>query len=110
MCNLLKTENEILKKGNGIGDQVLYKLCEYYHILNTSKENYIDGLAAQMWLIGRSYAASPERRGYNVLQGTKIEYKISGNGLDDYFDKLANGFVHKFNEESNSNFKSLLND
>lgn len=45
----------------------------------------LQGLAAELWLIGRSYAASPERRDY----GEKIEWTNSGNGLDTYFDLLA---------------------
>ena len=106
MCNT--TEEKVLRKEIGVGNEVLYQLCQDHHILKTNNERYTDGLAAQMWLIGRSYAASPERRGYGVLKGTKVEYSVSGNGLDDYFDKLANGFVGKFNDESNSNLKKLF--
>ncbi len=104
MCNLMETEIKILNKGNGIGNQVLYKLCEKYPL---SKKNQ-DALAAQMWLIGRSYAASPERRGYKPIKGTEIVYTSSGNGLDDYFDKLAEGFIKNLKEEANSNLKNLF--
>ena len=108
MCNLLKTENEILKKGNGIGNEVLYKLCKDINILDINNKKYTDGLAAQMWLIGRSYAASPERRGYKPIKGTKIEYTASGNGLDDYFDKLADGFVNSLKKDPNSDVNRLF--
>lgn len=108
MCNLMETEIEILNKGNGIGNQVLYDLCKEYPLSEKNK----DGIAAQMWLIGRSYAASPERRGYKHVKGTKIEYTASGNGLDDYFEMLADKFIDKLNEKENSyldEYFSLLN-
>ena len=103
----LEQEKYALTKDYGVGNRTLYDLC-YTHKLpklgkisykeikankQKLKENFekeeISGLAAQFWLIGRSYAASPERRGYGAIKGTKIEYTISGNGLDDYFSHLA---------------------
>lgn len=112
MCNT--TEEKVLRKEIGVGNEVLYQLCQDHHILKTNNERYTDGLAAQMWLIGRSYAASPERRGYGVLKGTKVEYLVSGNGLDDYFEKLANelvkelhsGFLEFLTDLEKSNYKS----
>lgn len=52
-----------------------------------------------MWLIGRSYAASPERRDY----GVPLIWTNSGNGLDSYFELLADKLLSdKFKEEYNS--------
>lgn len=88
---LNEIEKKILSRGISVGNEVLYTLCKDYPLL---KENYpkdmneerkLQGLAAELWLIGRSYAASPERRDY----GEKIEWTNSGNGLDTYFDLLA---------------------
>lgn len=76
-------EIKILEKEIGVGNQTLYKLCSGDNALN--KLTDYDVLAAQLWLIGRSYAASPERRYY----GQKINWTNSGNGLDTYFDLLA---------------------
>lgn len=39
-----------------IGNGVLYDLCKEY-----SKHDNADEISSKMWLIGRSYAASPER-------------------------------------------------
>lgn len=47
---------------DGIGNDMLYQLCAKHPLGSSSKryESY-EILADQMWLIGRSYAASPER-------------------------------------------------
>lgn len=100
MCKLSDTEKSIIKERHSVGNDVLYKLCEEHH-LSKKEQDYI---AAQMWLIGRSYAASPERRGYKAIKGTKIKYNVSGNGLDDYFDKLADKLIEKLNSEKYSHF------
>ena len=105
--NFLEQEGYALTKDYGVGNRTLYSLCNTYKLPKMEKITYkeikankqrlneyfdkkeISGLAAQFWLIGRSYAASPERRGYGAIKDTKIEYTISGNGLDDYFSHLA---------------------
>ena len=105
--NFLEQEGYALTKDYGVGNRTLYNLCNTYKLPKMEKITYkeikankqklkenfdkkeISGLAAQFWLIGRSYAASPERRGYGAIKDTKIEYTISGNGLDDYFSHLA---------------------
>lgn len=95
MCKLSDTEKYIINKWHGVGNEVLYKLCEYHH-LSKKEQVYI---AAQMWLIGRSYAASPERRDYDV----PLVWTNSGNGLDSYFELLAKELLSdKFKEELNS--------
>lgn len=105
---LTEIEETILNRGYGFGNNVLYKLCEDFPLekicknpddtisedkikswIVTSDNNkeytMVNALAAQMWLIGRSYAAQLERRYY----GVKIEWTNSGNGLDTYLDLLA---------------------
>lgn len=87
---LTEIEKEILSRGISVGNEVLYTLCRDYPLLKEKNpknmnERRLQGLAAELWLIGRSYAASPERRDY----GEKIEWTNSGNGLDTYFDLLA---------------------
>ena len=95
MCELTTAEKNILKKGVSVGNQLLYQLCSNYPIRERNK----DGIAAQMWLIGRSYAASPERRDYDV----PFVWTNSGNGLDSYFELLADELLSdKFKEELNS--------
>ena len=122
---LTEIEEKILNRGYGIGNDVLYKLCEDFPLekicknpddtisedkikswIVTSDNNkeytMVNALAAQMWLIGRSYAAQLERRYY----GVKIEWTNSGNGLDTYLDLLAkelwNNNYQKFNQIINS--------
>ncbi|MGN0501153.1 MAG: hypothetical protein ACI4HK_08450 [Ruminococcus sp.] len=88
---LRKIEMDILSRGISVGNEVLYTLCKDYPLLkennpkDMNEERKLQGLAAELWLIGRSYAASPERRDY----GEKVEWTNSGNGLDTYFDLLA---------------------
>lgn len=88
---LTEIEKEILSRGISVGNEVLYTLCRDYPLLkeknpkDMNERRRLQGLAAELWLIGRSYAASPERRNY----GVKIEWTNSGNGLDTYFDLLA---------------------
>ena len=43
---------------NSFGNQILYDMCKSGNMLNPEE------LADEIWLIGRSYAASPERRFY----------------------------------------------
>ena len=106
------------KKGN----DVLYDLCHDFQLHNLSnKHENIAALSAQLWLIGRAYAASPERRnyklkekireeiknnhkekldGYDKLTKEKIELKSSGDGLDTFFDRLAEKILTEFNESN----------
>ena len=103
---LTEIEEKILNRGISVGNEVLYTLCRDYPLL---KDNYpedmnerrLQGLAAELWLIGRSYAASPERRDY----GEKIEWTNSGNGLDTYFDLLAEKL---WSDEYYNELKSII--
>lgn len=84
-AKLLPSEIAALRKAAGMGNDVLYSLCENYPLESGGKE----ALSAQLWLIGRSYAASPERRRYRALEGLKVSFSNSGDGLDTFFDLLA---------------------
>lgn len=104
---MYKKYEDIFEKINEIsssrGNEALYNACAGADICDT------DVLAGMMWLIGRSYAASPQRRSYGMSRN--LEYKgynkkgekyvpikrpiwrvrteNSGNG--DFFLKLAEG-------------------
>lgn len=92
-----------------MSNDILYDLCK-----NMPLERIINGesfsrndyeysakevLATQMWLIGRSYSASPERRNYRIEKNKNNHEKLilssSGDGLDTYFDLLANELLEK---------------
>ena len=62
------------------GNQVLYKMAAESHIEDQ------DQLAGMMWLIGRSYAASPQRRSY----AKKWPVRSDNDGRDQFFSYVAN--------------------
>ena len=68
---------------NHFGNQILYDMCndDLYSWGDT------DRFADKMWVIGRSYAASPERR-YTWKKGKKKEIS-HGDGTGDFFYKVA---------------------
>lgn len=68
------------------GNEILYKMCDITKIIpcNSSDKDKIKNFGSAIWLIGRSYAASPERR-----QGAKN----NGEGLGDFFTDLAENIV-----------------
>ena len=72
-----------------IGNETLYALCEKNPLNDNSSA--ADALSSQIWLIGRSYAASPERRHYKWLGKTQKDNNPGqgGNGLDTFFKSLA---------------------
>ena len=63
---------------NSFGNQTLYDMCKKGNMLNA------DELADEIWLIGRSYAASHERRFAN-----RIGDLTRGRGTGDYFKHIA---------------------
>ena len=65
-------------RANSFGNQTLYDMCKSGSILNP------DELADEIWLIGRSYAASPERRFYK-----RVGVLTPGRGTGDYFNHLG---------------------
>ena len=78
------------------GNSVLYGMCEGDNIWHVNP----DTVAGKMWLIGRSYAASPERQQGKVLnnldEGSMKKPKI--NTDTDFFRKVAQIIVR--NQES----------
>lgn len=85
---------ESFKKDCDIGNKTLYALCEKYPLYDNPSE---DALSGQIWLIGRSYAASPERRHYKWPEKTKEDNNPwqGGNGLDTFFKSLAQELLKK---------------
>ena len=69
-------------RANSFGNQTLYDMCKSGSILNP------DELADEIWLIGRSYAASPERRFYK-----RVGVLTPGRGTGDYFKHIASYLV-----------------
>ena len=67
---------------NSFGNQTLYDMCKCGSMLNS------DELADEIWLIGRSYAASPERRFYK-----RVGVLTPGRGTGDYFKHIASYLV-----------------
>jgi hypothetical protein len=91
-------ERSLLQSDEGIGNHFLYDLCEkgrFWDLENAKAKEY---LSAEIWIIGRSYAASPERHRYAALKGTKIDYDNRGNGMSDFLDVVAGEIL------SNSSF------
>ncbi|WP_343583416.1 hypothetical protein [Herbaspirillum sp.] len=71
--------------GPVIGNKVLYDLCK-----NNPRHEGVDEIHAKIWLIGRSYAASIERRKINDGAGdfyNKVVIpQIKKSGIDDWID------------------------
>jgi hypothetical protein len=82
-------ERSLLQNDEGIGNRFLYDLCEKGRFWDPKNIRAKDYLSAEIWIIGRSYAASPERHRYAALKGTKIDYDNRGNGMSDFLDVVA---------------------
>lgn len=89
------------KYGN-IGNKMLYDLCKKYPNHNTADE-----IHAKIWLIGRSYAASVERRSKSNDRNINDDFYdyvirelIKFNETEKFDDKLKIFERQKFNEKS----------
>jgi len=82
--------NDLKDKKWMLGNNILYNLCKKYPFHKKDEE-----IRAKIWLIGRSYAASIERR------------KTKNHINDDFYDYVINEFI-KFNEKEN--FDKELNE
>ncbi len=94
--------NEINKRNDRSGNAAIYNACKNKgkNVFNTADAEFLEGM---LWLIGRSYAASPQRRSYGVSskmkddeQGKKravwpVKTENSGNG--DFFAEIADYIV-----------------
>ena len=74
---------------NTFGNQILYDMCEP----NKNPWGEPNRLADKIWLIGRSYAASPERRYYRKKDdrgaGEEKDLETRGDGTGKYFRETA---------------------
>jgi len=71
------------------GNQVLYDMCKKSDLKNE------EHLSSKIWIIGRSYAASPERRsyGYDKDKIPLHNIKKSNDGTGLFFDVIAKDMV-----------------
>lgn len=100
ICKVIKNIN---KNSYNYGNETFYVAADF----DVSDENYYKRLEGLFWIIGRSYAASPERRSYGKSTILNVDYfkkegyidnskktmprwpvKSSGDGLGSFFDKL----------------------
>lgn len=96
MSNKNQNFEEIVRKiANtkcSFGNNILYDMCK-----NKAGQDWTnpDVLADKMWLIGRSYAASPERRYINTNPENKIKFNVSGDGTNLFFNKTSEQILKK---------------
>ncbi len=69
------------------GNEVLYKMASDSDLQNK------DRLAGMMWLIGRSYAASPQRRSYGTDKESNWPVRSDNDGRDQFFASVASDIV-----------------
>lgn len=79
---------EIIKENCSFGNQLLYDIC-----VDKKEQQWgnFGVLADKIWLIGRSYAASPERR-YTYKSECKDKDRTNdnvGDGTGEYFESVA---------------------
>lgn len=91
---------EINDNSWGYGNEILYLMGKDITALNDPQK-----LAGAIWIIGRSYAASPQRRSYGNTENTNHEYfnitgkatekrpiwpvKTQNDGREGFFDEIA---------------------
>lgn len=81
------------KRSISIGNKILYNFCKQYSLVN--KPVSINALADEIWLIGRAYAASPERRSYGKSFTKKAGFKLKkGEGLGSFFYALSTNIIN----------------
>lgn len=79
----LKAVQNLNENSYFYGNEVLYKLAAQSDLQNR------DELCGMMWLIGRSYAASPQRRSYGTNKETNWPVRTSNDGRDEFFASIA---------------------
>ena len=111
----LKTAAETLNGSFSFGNRILYDMCSSPSTDLSNPEH----LADMIWLIGRAYAASPERRTYGYVRGEDGKLKKNGDnkwiplwkainandGKGGYFISIAN---HMTDVEKSPSFKHLF--
>lgn len=79
-AEFLKAIRHLNESSYFYGNEVLYKMAEESDIQKA------DQRSGMMWLIGRSYAASPQRRSYS----SKWPVRPDNDGRDQFFHFIAN--------------------
>ena len=84
-ADFLKVVSKLKEDCNSFGNQMLYNMA--------NKENFRDGkkFADTMWVIGRAYAASPQRRSYGTKQNG-FPVRPDNDGRGQFFSVIANTF------------------
>ena len=96
--------NNINKNSWGYGNEILYCMAKYPNDLKDK-----DKLAGAIWLIGRAYAASPQRRSYGTMEDNLLGYiktdgklaskcpiwpvRTQNDGREGFFDEIAANII-----------------
>ena len=104
--DLINWAKEKAKAGECYSNEILYDMCKKRGLSDT------EALAAEMLIIGRVYAASPQRRSYGTSKtvedkGKKVTLHSPAsfnNGQDDFFTLLAKTM------QDQDGFNTFLND
>lgn len=83
--SFIEKVKRIYSNGDRYGNIIIYDMCMRSD-LNNEKQ-----LSSKIWLIGRSYAASPERRSYKPSH----DIKTASDGLGTFFDAIAKSMVQE---------------
>ena len=106
--------NAELKKINdsswGYGNEILYCMAKDPNDLKDK-----DKLAGAIWLIGRAYAASPQRRSYGTMNNNSLNYikadgqlaskcpiwpvRTQNDGREGFFDEIADNIIGNYDFE-----------
>ena len=94
---IYKEENSYINESESIsiGNKVLYDLCKSYPM-----NDDVNGMIAKLWLIGKSYSTSIDRRNYGKeyskidIGGTKLNLNTGSNGTDSYFKTVSNTIIN----------------
>ena len=125
--DIKKIIRNINEDNDGIGNSAIYDKCKVSIYVGENeaenkKNETIDRLWGMIWLIGRSYAASPQRRSYGKSKHIKtytdtdgkekqrsvwpVRSENSGNG--DFFKEIASYIVNR-NIENSDDYDKLGN-
>lgn len=100
------TLDEINKSSWGFGNEILYLMAGDPNDLKDEKK-----LAGSIWLIGRAYAASPQRRSYGTDASTEEQIwpvKTQNDGREGFFDDIAETMQSLVKKDSA--IQELIND
>ena len=85
LSDFLDGIRELNRESYNFGNEILYKMASDCDDLHDAKK-----LTGSLWLIGRSYSASPQRRSYKKAWIPKS----SNDGRDNFFSKIAEPLSH----------------